>query len=59
MLKFKLVIYGIILLSFSLYAQNSEWMLFTNGHNVSCQAIEGNINWIDTTGGLVKLNMET
>ena len=59
MLKIKLLFYFTILISFSLSAQNSEWVQYTNGDNVTCQAIEGNINWIGTEGGLVKLNKET
>ena len=58
MKTFLMISYCII--SFSvIYAQNPEWINYTNGQNVTSVVIEGNNVWIGTTGGLVKLNKTT
>ena len=36
-----------------LYAQNPEWMNYTNGQSIRATAIEGDAIWIGTEGGLV------
>ncbi len=40
------------LLSFSLYAQNPEWINYTHDQQVSFSAIEGDNVWVGTNGGL-------
>ena len=42
-----------------LYAQNPEWMNYTNGQSIRATAIEGDAIWIGTEGGLVKFNKTT
>ncbi|MFQ5772457.1 MAG: hypothetical protein ACE5HX_18115, partial [bacterium] len=38
------------------YAQNGEWINYTNGDYIYTLADEGTFIWIGTNGGLVKLN---
>ena len=51
----------IILVCFtiSIEAQNPQWIQYTNGNDVWALADEGNILWIGTFGGLVKLDKTT
>ena len=44
---------------FSIYAQNTEWILFSNGDNVYSTVFDEDNVWVGTNGGLVKLNKTT
>ncbi len=40
-------------------AQNSEWVVYRQGDEVTCLAEEGNDLWIGTSGGILKLDRHT
>ncbi|MCK9400613.1 MAG: T9SS type A sorting domain-containing protein [Bacteroidales bacterium] len=42
-----------------IYAQNPQWVQYTNGDEVTALAEEGNNMWVGTTGGLVKIDKST
>ncbi len=48
-----------LLLFFSLYAQNQEWINYAEGEIIHSIAIEGNYIWAGSTNGLIKLNKTT
>ena len=50
-----------ILLSnlFFAFSQHPDWKSYTHGKNVLCLAKEGNILWVGTSGGLVKIDIVT
>ncbi len=37
-----------------LYSQDREWINYTNGDEINCIEMEGDLVWIGTGGGLVK-----
>jgi ligand-binding sensor domain-containing protein len=41
------------------YAQNPQWLNFTNGDGITAFAEEGEYIWVGTAGGLVKLQKTT
>jgi ligand-binding sensor domain-containing protein len=43
----------------ALISQNPEWINYTNGDNITDIAIEGDIVWVGTTGGLVRIDKAT
>jgi ligand-binding sensor domain-containing protein len=43
----------------ALTAQSPNWLNFTCGKNINCIAEEGNLLWIGTNGGMVRLNKLT
>ncbi len=43
-------------ISITSFAQNPEWINYTNGDRVQALAEEGNDIWVGTSGGLVQLD---
>lgn len=41
------------------FSQYPDWKSYTHGKDVQCLAKEGNILWVGTTGGLVKIDLVT
>lgn len=39
-----------------LSAQNAEWMSYTHGKNILALAVEGDLIWVGTSDGVVKIN---
>jgi len=48
-----------LLASLAIYAQNPEWINYTNRQYVQTVVVEGDFVWLGTGGGLVKLNKTT
>ncbi len=53
------IIYCLLILTLQCYAGNPEWINLTNGDDVFALANAGNILWVGTDGGLVKLDKTT
>lgn len=60
MIKLRLVasFFFLIIMHFS-FAQNPEWVNFTNGSWINCMTEEEDTLWVGTKGGLVKLEKST
>ena len=58
-MKKKVLLILIIYLTNFANAVEPSWINYTNGDNVLVLVEEGNIIWIGTSGGLVKLNKIT
>jgi len=41
------------------YAENPQWLNFTNGNHITAIAEEGNTMWVGTGGGLVNIDKTT
>ncbi len=58
MKKLLLLLVGWILLT-SIFAQNQQGIIYTNGDWINCSVIEGDYLWVGTYNGLVKINRQT
>jgi ligand-binding sensor domain-containing protein len=45
--------------STELFSQNPQWINYTNGQTINAIAIEGDLVWIGTNGGLVRIDQNT
>lgn len=59
MKKHILLLSAFVFFFFSLSAQNPKWITYTNTDDVNMLANEGNILWVGTTGGIVRLEKNT
>ena len=46
----------LILSTYNLFTQNLKWINYTNGDDIIAISQEGNYIWIETTGGIVKID---
>ena len=56
MIRIGFILVAALLMTFPLHSQNPEWINYTNGDEIVCIEMEGNLVWIGTDGGLVEYN---
>jgi len=59
MKKLTLIFIFVTSLTFSIHAQNQQWLNYTHGDAIYALAEEGNDMWVGTRGGLVRIDKTT